>query len=267
MFVSFGYPFSNFNCSLVHQLYESNIIPSKKFILDLNHDKLNEKLYLGGIPSDVNENILNKSIVFSMPQGANFWSIKFQSFIFGNISYLRKEESGQIDLSIRNIVIDKQAFTFLTNGFFDKYYKNYSCGKASYFANEISCDEDIIQYMNFPNVSFQINDMMIELKKECLFSCGNTPDKKCRFNIKPSEQYQFTWKIGYSFFKDYVTVFDYEMKEVVLYEKKQMHIKTEMNLENTYILIKKQLMVINGGLLIVILLGLIKVKQCLNFLS
>ena len=234
--------------SLIHQLFYANIIQNKQFVLDLNNKHKEEFLYLGGIPKQISNNI-KQEYIMDMSSSKALWKVDVKFFTIGHKNY-RLNTEWVIDLYEKEMSVSTMIFNTIISNHFRKLINKTECWLWNPQSSKIICKDNVVR--NFGKVFFYIGNVSFELNKDSLFSCNGV--NNCTFNIIKNINGVWDFRLGYMFFKDFVSVFDYDNESVVMYKKDKMKFSNEKGIiKNIY----KMLFVIN----LVMIVGLSFVKK------
>ena len=233
------------NKSLISQMYKSNIIDKKVFVILPRDDQMySGYLYIGGFPNNIDK---------KLPYGEcealfNKWACKLQEVFFDN--YYDKlqnkftwNKTGVIYFSFdisRNIYAPKAYMEMLISDLFKDFFSNETCKMRG---KQIECYGSSF-YDNFPDtINIRINDYVYTLPKQRLF------DRKENFYYfiitEPNAQYDpHSWVFGYRFISQFTTVFDMDNKKILFFtdlnqpliqNKKSIPIEKKSNSNNILI--------------------------------
>jgi hypothetical protein len=207
--------------SLIHQLFYANIIPNKQFILDLNNKHKEEFLYLGGIPKQISNNIKQEYIV-DISSSKMLWKADVKFFTIGYKHYKLNTE-WVIDLYEREISVSTMIFNSIISNHFRKLINQTECWLWYPQSSKVICKDNVVK--NFGKVFFYIGNVSYEFNKDPMFSCNGV--NNCTFNIIKNINGVWDFRLGYMFFKNFVSVFDYDNEVVVMYKKDEMNLPNE----------------------------------------
>ena len=209
----FGYNMKNDSFSIVHLLYNNDIIKRKAFYIrqwneqsgyvffgDINDKELMKKPYRA---------FCNVNIKYNT-WGCDVFSIQIDNrytyYISSNESYL------YFDSGLREIYFPYNSFRFL----YDIMNKYESCSIEKYYSTQsIKCPKKLIEQLN--SVKMNINGYLIELKLKDIFYCGIY--KECRSTINYSDSYKDSFVFGTSIFSSYIVEFNYDESIIGLYSE------------------------------------------------
>lgn len=210
--IGLAYKFNDEQYSIVHQLYNKGIIPSKSFGF------INKTIYFGGLPIDKN----NYSFIgkCNVQDNKSSWGCKLESLeIDGKFSYM-SINTLSFQSSHEKIYAPSNGYQYLVEHVFSQYLANNSCSNSSYGGSiQIICNCKRIKY--FPVISFKIAKFYLHLDKSLLFYQNF---HSCIFNIELNRNDQVTWILGGDVFKKYATLFDYHNKSISFYTNLNNHI-------------------------------------------
>ena len=227
----------------VKDLYTKHIVNKNMYIFNLNNNKRNEILYIGGIPSEIEAQINNDKPIMNISSKDIFGT----SLQIGSKSYKNNSFFTWSTLCTKKMTLDKNTFNAIVNDFFSKHLRDKTCEIESENDYTLICLKDVALQMNLPKVKLVLKDkQVIEFKRKGLFSC-NLNDGKCEAMFIASKRENNYWSVGYALLKDYITVVDNENNLISLYETKEKMF--EQN-DKVIICIKMELLFIIGGLIL-----------------
>ena len=243
---------------LLSQLFYNELIPANQFGIDLNNKNTNQYIYLGGIPKDRLSQKIKNVISFDVMDHVHIWKIEINSIGFGPEIY-NIYNNCFIDFDRKDILLKEDIYNQLITAHFQTYLSNNEC-----WIDEISEDNKLLFCFKkvvdeLPSFYFYLKDEVpLLLKKESLFSCTN--EHKCKLNMNIQKMFEQWTSIGYTFFKDYVTLFDYDKNTITMYEIEPNETMFIFNLKQ----IKLYLMFIIYGIFVI---GLIILLYLMNYIQ
>ena len=210
--IGFGYADVDKEYSIIRRLYDEGKISRKIFAIGENQNLT--PLYIGGIPSEVIQNYKNK-ILLKVDERHNKWGIKLKKINFGNIGEYNNTHYAYLGTENDRVFAPSEFISFLNKEIFAAYYRNSSCTfYDEYGSAYINCNCDAIN--DFPNMSLYIDDYVFVLDKNRSFiDIGR--DNLCLFLIQQNNYDKYQWLFGFFFYKKYITSFDLDRKEIILY--------------------------------------------------
>ena len=210
--LSLSLTYDDYNYSLLHQLKKRDMINKKQFGIKIYPEFLTGSLFLGGIPSETINDM--NGIVIKANESYYTWGFNFDKIqINDNIYYT--DAYVYLQANIKTIKVTKDFFIYLNQTILSDYYKNSTCYLSIYsFADrEIKCREKEIMF--FPNIELIVQGKTLLITKSDIFQCFM---EFCSLEIKISEN----WVLGYSFYQKYITLFDYDTKEITFYKHRDI---------------------------------------------
>ena len=215
--------------SLIHQLFYANIILNKQFVLDLNSKQKEEFLYLGGIPRQI-ANHIKQEYIIDVSLSKTLWKADVKFFTIGHKNYKLNTE-WVIDLSNKEISVSTMIFSAIVSNHFRKLINQTECWLWYPQGSKVICKDSVVK--NFGKVFFYIGNTSFEYNKDSLFSCNGVDN--CTFNIIKNINGNWDFRLGYVFFKDFVSVFDYDNEVIFMHKKDGMKLSIGKNrIKNIY---------------------------------
>ena len=212
--------YDNLNYSVLHQFYNKKIINEKKFFFIFNqkNKKMKDMIIFGEIPEYYLESKFTQyKTTFNIDQKFNGWGFTLHSIKIKNYIY-EINHYAQLDTSEEDIYTPLDFILYLNETIFNPYLSNGTC----FFRNNsgiiiFECKSKYIE--NFPSVEFYFDNCKLIFNIKKIFQMY---EDTCIFKIKPQtnrgKQWdEKKWILGYSFFQDYITEFDYDRKTVTFY--------------------------------------------------
>lgn len=227
---AFAYKFDNEDFSIVHQLKKNNITDYLSFTVSpFEKDENNHGLiYFGKVPNEV---IKGKHMgKCKVNDKYSSWYCTLKSVNIGNKKFYNKNNMA-ISTINGDIIIPKEFFNFLESEILD--IKNDKCKVVTESKQNSSSFICISSYVyEFKGVvDFIIGDYKLSLPLHKLFGCNSFQLCQSYFEYRPSIE-DGLWIIGYSFFINYITTFDYEKGEIIFYSKELLEkVDNNENLE------------------------------------
>lgn len=210
--IPLAYKFTNEKYSLIHALYNDNIIQYKSFAFAFDVNYKNEgKFYIGKV-FDTQDNF-TYSITFDVDDSFANWGTQLRSVIYGNDSYTYNNHS-LFQIKFRYTLIPSAFFNHLRDGLFAKYIDNKQCEVSAYMLGKgILCDCNIKK--EFPMFKFVfINNYVISFTFDEMFEPYQS---KCSLLVRTRKFYLERFVFGLMFLRKFKSVFDYEKKAITLY--------------------------------------------------
>ena len=209
----FGYNMKNDSFSIVHLLYNNNIITRKVFYIRQWNEQ-SGYVFFG--ENDDKEMMKKPYRAFCNVNtqyntwGCDVFSIqiddRYTYYISSNESYL------YFDSGLREHYFPYNSFLFL----YDIMNKYEPCSIEKYYSTQsIKCPKRLIEQLN--SVKMNINGYLIELKLKDIFYCGIY--KICRSTINYSDKYKDSFVFGTSIFSSYMVEFNYDESIIGLYSE------------------------------------------------
>ena len=111
-------------------------------------------------------------------------------------------------------------FNTIISNHFRKFINQTECWLWYPQNSKVICKDSVVK--NFGKVFFYIGNVSYEFNKESMFSCNGV--NNCTFNIIKNVNGVWDFRLGYMFFKDFVSVFDYDNEVVVMYKKDEINL-------------------------------------------
>lgn len=198
----------------VNDLYTKRVIDKNMYVFNLNNNKCNEMLYIGGIPNEIERyvndykpllNVSSKDIFGTMLQ-------------VGNKVYKNNSFFTWSTLCTKKMKLDKNTFHEIVNDLFSENIRSKTCEIKIENDYVLKCMKDVVLQMNFPKVKLIVKDnQIIEFKHKGLFTC-DANDGICEAMFTASNRNNYYWSVGYALLKDYITVVDNENHLISVYE-------------------------------------------------
>lgn len=225
--IGFGYSKakSQRNFSILDKLYSNKQIINNLFSLKFSQSSLPDKLILGMMPQEV-ENDMKNYTVCNVDENMPNWNCRISHLIVGkdvnfyNAMSINKLAMFSSTLDLMNVPVESIQF-FMQNYF--NYYPNYSndmCkikpdGQKFY----IMCNIDLFDLNEAPPLHLIMNGYAYFISQYDLFKqvFSDSYIKYYLFKIVFKSTPNSQWVLGYSFMKHYLMVFDKEKSQVGFY--------------------------------------------------
>ena len=208
-----AYKFSNENRSLIHYLYNNNIIEHRSFLFYFDFPKQDAVLYIGGVPDEIKKN--KYSISIDVNQNYKTWGntlnlIRFEEHSYTVNSYV------YFQANMNGSFVPLTFMYYLRNTLFAKYLINKDCvvnsQSANYEPESFYCNCTIVD--SFPNITMILNGIEFLFSKDDLLQYLSN---RCYFTMKYDRYTKSGWVLGISFLSKYLTYFNYDKDEITFY--------------------------------------------------
>lgn len=208
--LSLTYNHHNKNFSIVHQLYDSNLIDRLSFSV-ISSDKANGILTFGGIPEiGIRSNKYNGTC--KVNENRDTWGCDLKKVSIGKYTYNNKYpmhfQSGE-----SAVRIPKDFFLFLKNEVFKEYLETNKCSLIKYILDDVIRCEDRV-YDELPDFYFDFGEYSVTLDKKYLF---HQMFKQMQLGMYIQKEGETDWIFGMPFFKSHHVLFDYEKNTITFY--------------------------------------------------
>ena len=210
-----AYQFKNEAFSFIHQYYNKGIINERSFGFVFN-PTYNGTFYIGGIPEEI-----KKSNPYSISCKVNnrysTWNCDLTEVRFNGDVY-RNDMPAIFQTNINTIAAPKKFYTYLMTN--ENAFKKEFDNKICEYHEE---DEDNNFECLCSGLSKDISLLLIIGGNKFYFNYTqlfHESGKKCTFNIEINLKSINEWRLGYDFYKDYVSYFNYDKGEITLFRDK-----------------------------------------------
>ena len=242
--LSFGYNPQGISTSIVHQFYKSKII--NRMIFGIFYYKEKEKggnIYIGDIPKQLTESkTKGKCKVVN-----NQWGCEIKDFYYGKY-HIKEKRNAIFEYEHKDIFIPKDIYLMLFE-LFDEFIKNNTCSNKNYqFYCKLDSEDEYIGFFEkfIPSFNFVFDSFTLSIPSTQLF-------EHSRFLLMYDRLMESNdWRIGFTFIQKFLSVYDYDNKEIILYTDNKSRVKIIQNKNNSSLI-----RIIYTVLLILLLLGTI----------
>ena len=266
--LSFGLSCEDPQFSLIHVLFERNLIEEKQFGFTEQDPQSGKGLMFFGKPLPTMINDKHKGTIKVNPNEEG-WSSQLSSIEMSyqngtSITYTSKTTRVIFDIDENTIYVPVSFMKYLKETIFRDLIADHYCTFNSRFDNKdeeyhIECLCTAMSYL--PNFTFVFDSVGLSLNPTNLFEeafgC-------CYFLHESSPLYKDTWALQSPFVNQFTTVFDYDAKEISFYSAKNVALYKELP---SKILMSNVLL---GNIFIMFitncLLGYVKVKFVYNYI-
>lgn len=239
--ISLSYKSKHNEKSITYNLKKSDMINKESFTI-IPSDDSKGNIIFGDISYMLNN--YNKAVLSIENTTNSQWNTKLNevslSMMNGTVISLTNNSNIYFKSDSNDILIPTNAFNILTKFFFSN--KNFDCSVyGGKYVNVLRCQCDIKSHfksisMKIGKYQFEIDDLFTENKGKCDF-------------IMKNKYGEANWGIGYVFFDKFITTFDKEDNEIVLYSKNTFNVNKR---KDTFII--KNVIEINSLLLFVMII-------------
>ena len=215
------YKFKDDKYSLVHQLYNNGQIERKQFMAEFIIDEDENYFFIGGMPDRLKEDKVNTTLY--VDNNYNEWGFDVHAIKYNNNQTLTlNKQHAYLVTYDEDIFVDENTFNWILYTAFKEYHDNNTCGFCTLRSRDsICCDEETFKYIS--PFQFVIQGYVFEFNRKEMFFCDG---KKCHLNIEKNDKQYCDdnphWKIGYSFFTRFYTLFDYDNGSITFYGSKNV---------------------------------------------
>lgn len=227
--------------SITYNLKKSDMINKESFTI-IPSVRSKGHIIFGDISYLLNE--YNKAVLSIENTTTSQWNTKLNevslSMMNGTVISLTNNSNIYFKSDSNDILIPTDAFNVLTKFFFSN--RNFDCSVyGGKYLNVLRCQCDI--QSNFKSFSLKIGEYQFEINDLFTENQG-----KCDFIMK-NKFGELNWGIGYVFFDKFITTFDKEDNEIVLYSKNTFNVNKS---KDTFMI--KNMIEINSLLLFVMII-------------
>ena len=223
--ISLSLSSSYLDFSTMHQLKKQGLIDDLLYAF-VPMGSISGYLFIGGSPDE----FIKDKRQYILKMNNNYWGGNLHYVVFdnGNINngafvYYNKDK--MIFQAGLGYVYAPQKFI---DNFIDKYLKelfeNKLCTIVSIDLDEkaIECYKENIKEIPFPKyIDFIIEDYIFRVEMEIfMFSYSN----KVRIELRQKEEYTNQWVFGALFLSNYISVYNYDKKEIIFYNQNKENI-------------------------------------------
>ena len=210
----------NLQYSFIHCLHSANEISSKQFAIEINLQRANQSLYIGGIPSYKLKPYTHKLTLQATSNTSDrhreYWGFQVHALHIGNNTFIR-DMTFLLSLFSEYMVTSKKVFDWIKDVVLKEHLRGNKCREENGFFKVIWCDKDVLEEL--PLLRFVVNEeplQVVEMKmgttnKEGEFSIV------CNVNIKDSDEMY----VNRNFFYGKIVEFDYDKNEIGVYYNKE----------------------------------------------
>lgn len=208
----------------VNDLYTKRVVDKNMYVFNLNNNKRNEMLYIGGIPNEIVTQVNDYKPVLNVSSKDIFGTM----LQVGNKVYKNNSFFTWSTLCTKKMRLDKNTFNEIVNDLFSENVKDKTC-EITESENDyvLKCLKNVVLKMNLPKVKLIVKDnQVIEFKQKGLFSC-DVNDEKCEVMFTASKRDNNYWSVGYALLKDYITVVYNKNHLISVYETQEEMFKQQ----------------------------------------
>ena len=216
----FAHSFTDHKYSIIHNLYNNNIITTKRFSIWkpplTYYDHL---LFIGDVPSNYTNSTLYNEYTFNIKPNALYWeSSNFESFIISTSPTINATYTNQYPLifSINSqvIYVPPDMYRIIIDNYLHSFIYEGLCSKGG---STIECQCSYIKYLG--NITLVFNNIQLHLTSSDLFV--QSEEFECFFIIYENKDKQVnhnTWMIGMSgVLWEHLITFDHDVHQVKIY--------------------------------------------------
>ena len=242
--LSFGYNPQGISTSIVHQFYKSKMI--NRMIFGIYYYKEKEKggnIYIGDIPKQLTESKTKGKCKVN----DNQWGCEIKDFYYGKY-HIKEKRKAIFEYEHKDIFIPKEIYLKLFE-LFEKFIKNNTCINKNYqFYCKLDSEDEYIGFFEkfVPSFNFVFDTFTLSIPSTQLFDHG-------RFLLLYDRSMDSNdWKIGFTFIQKFLSVYDYDNNEIILYIDNKSRVKIIQNKNSS-----SAIRIIYTVLLILLFLGTI----------
>ena len=242
--LSFGYNPQGISTSIVHQFYKSKMI--NRMIFGIYYYKEKEKggnIYIGDIPKQLTESKTKGKCKVN----DNQWGCEIKDFYYGKY-HIKEKRKVIFEYEHKDIFIPKEIYLKLFV-LFEKFIKNNTCSNKNYqFYCKLDSEDEYIGFFEkfVPSFNFVFDTFTLSIPSTQLFDHG-------RFLLLYDRSMDSNdWKIGFTFIQKFLSVYDYDNNEIILYIDNKSRVKIIQNKNSS-----SAIRIIYTVLLILLFLGTI----------
>ena len=205
--------------SIIHTLFNQNLISKKKFYFIPESDK-NGKFILGENPNLLKEHNINQKLEIPLSNEEQSWKFNLDNIIIENISIngtnkdiiFNNDNNSYVHIQTyySHIYAPLSFINILDKHVFEKYYKNGSCKRRIINTiDSFTCSKDVLDKL--PDFIFTINGKKIKFKRDII-----NHFQKDDFIFSPNFL-DNTWIFGHRFLRPLITELNYDNNEIVFY--------------------------------------------------
>lgn len=250
---SFSYRYENNSFSIIHMLYQNNLISYLSFGF-VPETSQHGTFYFGHIPEKKLKNFTNK---VSLKVNENYisWGTEVDAIYFGNKNeknyfFENKENNkyGFFESGNEYIRVPDYYWSFLIENVFRKLIDNSVCFILNKKRiNYICCKNNNLSHLQ--KMNFVFGNVTFSISVKNLIDCSF---KFCNFKIVYDERNINYWSFGTTFLNNYISEFDYSQKIIQFYSSNNDSIFFNTHLDNSI----KYLFDLN---LLILLFGIIEI--------
>ncbi len=220
----FAYKFSDLKYSIIHFLYDKNLISKRAFGIIPNNNLKNNygKFFFGGLPNQLINNLFKSYC--KITNKYNFWSCEMSYVFFGEISekyenkFYQNNDYSYFNSAEHRILVPIKFMEYLKENYFVEYLKNKSCEYILYGMNfRFECKCDIIK--NFEKLTFIFDSFQFTFNYSQLFQ--EYGGGICNSIIYSNHLRNNNFIFGTPFLKNFYSEFSYDDKIVYFYSNKK----------------------------------------------
>ena len=206
---AFSYNMTNYNNSLTHLLYINHKIDHLLYAF-YPQTNTTGTLYFGNVPSSITKNYQYESSCSIIPNGI-YWGCSIDKIEFGNLEYIPVNNETHSNHVYFNSGFNNIHFPEDFIDYFSDYL--YIFGRCSVFSSiegiDVTCDKTVMAMAG--NITFTIGDYQYVIDIPSLFKCST---HNCYSLFMTKKEYGNNWVFGIQFLNRFISVFDYENKEI-----------------------------------------------------
>lgn len=229
---SFALKFINDSFSIIHLLYQHNVISKKAYgIIPTNN--FNGMFIYGEIPIERKKKYLYSSILY-IKEDYVTWGNDLYYIYVGEHLYEydnRKNSYAYFHSGSKWISVSKEYWNFMVENVFKDLIRVGICSVQKQKVNYVLCKEKLLPELF--KISFQFENFTFCIPMKKLFECKRT---FCDFQMTYDENnIKNIWSFGISFLNLFTTEFDYDSKSITFHTKtnEYINVNTKVN-KSTY---------------------------------
>lgn len=211
-----AYSCNNKEFSVIHSLYQNNLIEHQGFGILLDTVMENGTLFLGGFDKEIVSEQYEYKYLTQIDVEKNYstWGLKLNSISFGKKKYIINKYA-YFQSNKEKIIVPQNYLDYLIENDLSPYFLNKTCNiTQNALSTSFICSCDVIEY--FPVITFTLNNIEFPFYPRDLFEMKH----KCFFLFASKENLDSeTWIMGIPFMSKFFTFFDYEKDRITIYSK------------------------------------------------
>ena len=207
-----GFSVHNKSFSIIDYLYQKKYIERLAFGLQYNNDTQSGAIHFGGIPDEAITPYQQRCKVIEgySSWGCNLTQVIFDNKVFQNVNYSFFQSNQEF------LYAPKEFMNYINSTVFTPYIKNETCYIASINEDIASFNCECESIKSFPSFHFIFGEIAFTLNSSQLFDFNTN---ECVFIVQLNEINNTEWIFGVKFLNNYISLYDYENKDITFYSK------------------------------------------------